>query len=745
MNKISRFFVPLLLILSNPNLYAQAVSNTIPLYIKQLQEISQKYIDEQGSNEQDLNTALIYAKKAEALSRKLKSQSGVIRSQLLYSQICREKKSYAEGNKFVLNAVALAQKHNDYTCKGEAYIENSYYFDWGKGLLEKIRNLELALEAFRVKSTDKQLAGLLSLLSDQHFNIGNYSQSIKKGKEALSIYKNIGGGDLQAIYATLGISHTKLGLYEEGIRYSLLAAKEGENKGNTSGEMMAVYNHIGLSAYYNNNFKLAKTYHEKYLNLAILNKKNSTIFFAADNILNDLLKDDKAEEAALFLTGISKKYSPTELEGRIMQLVSKVKVYTALRQLDVASGYYKKLRADVDANPKEIRPAVLLNINHAIIALLFEKRQYNEAKKYLEANKKIAGESSDVAYIINNMVWDFKLDSVAGNYLQAIKTQQRYMGLKDSLFNNVKANQIANFHIEYESQKKDLEILKSKKNIELLGKEAQLQKAKIESDRNIKLITGVALLLSLTIIALLYNRYTIKKNKSIQLSIQKQEIDNKNEVLSKLVREKEWLLKEVHHRVKNNLQIIMSLLYAQSEYLTDATARMAILSSQGRVQSMALIHQKLYRSETLSVISMPGYITEFIDYLKEGFDLNGRINFVINVEDIEMDVSQAVPLGLILNEAVTNAIKHAYPDKSTGDIAVSLLHSEDDIFELSVRDYGPGINAATPPESHGSLGMTLMKGLAGELDGDFIIKNENGVAIMVRFKYNYTVTTNTTN
>src|SRR5262249_22759774 len=139
-------------------------------------------------------------------------------------------------------------------------------------------------------------------------------------------------------------------------------------------------------------------------------------------------------------------------------------------------------------------------------------------------------------------------------------------------------------------------------------------------------------------------------------------VTQKNEQLQYLLKEKEWLVREIHHRVKNNLQIVMSLLNSQSAYIDNEPALTAIHDSQHRVQAMSLIHQKLYNSENLSSIEMSNYIRELAYNLRDSFNAGKHIRFNFNIESIEMDVSQAVPVGLILNEAITNSIKYAFPD-----------------------------------------------------------------------------------
>ncbi|HEU5165046.1 MAG TPA: sensor histidine kinase, partial [Chitinophagaceae bacterium] len=146
-----------------------------------------------------------------------------------------------------------------------------------------------------------------------------------------------------------------------------------------------------------------------------------------------------------------------------------------------------------------------------------------------------------------------------------------------------------------------------------------------------------------------------------------------------------------------------------------------------------LIHQKLYGSENVSSIDISVYVRELVSYLSDSFNIGQRIRFEYALEPLEMDVSQAVPLGLILNEAITNSLKYAFPDDRAGIVSISLFNTTADNYLLCISDNGVGITANF--NKTGSLGMSLMKGLSEDLDGDFSIENNNGTIIKISFVY----------
>jgi two-component sensor histidine kinase len=295
--------------------------------------------------------------------------------------------------------------------------------------------------------------------------------------------------------------------------------------------------------------------------------------------------------------------------------------------------------------------------------------------------------------------------------------------------------------LEAERQSKDLQLARYQaerkdSRISLLNKQSQIQKANLEKNRIVIYVSVSGLLLTLIIMVLLLRSYQLKKRNNKQLNAQKLQIDIKNIKLQKLVQEKEWLLKEVHHRVKNNLQIVMSLLSSQSVYVADRPAQNAILDSQHRVHAMALIHQKLYNDENVSSIDISNYIRELVSNLSESFNVAHSIHFSIDVEKIRMDVSQAVPLGLILNEAITNSIKYAFKGREPGKISISFLLCDESRCQLTVSDNGVGIpSELIAGKSGGSLGMSLLAGLSEELDGTLCIENTTGTSVKVDFPY----------
>jgi len=201
------------------------------------------------------------------------------------------------------------------------------------------------------------------------------------------------------------------------------------------------------------------------------------------------------------------------------------------------------------------------------------------------------------------------------------------------------------------------------------------------------------------------------------------------------VREKEVLLREIHHRVKNNMQVISSLLSLQSRHLTDKAAIGMFQESQQRIRSMALVHEKLYQSKDLSRIDFSNYIENLIMFLFHSYQVRSdQIRIKTEVQDILLDINSAIPCGLIINELVMNALKHAFPGGRKGEITVSLQPSGDGKFILSVSDNGVGFPAELDFHKTETLGMQLVNMLVDQLDGTISLEGEPGTRFKVVFR-----------
>jgi PAS domain S-box-containing protein len=197
--------------------------------------------------------------------------------------------------------------------------------------------------------------------------------------------------------------------------------------------------------------------------------------------------------------------------------------------------------------------------------------------------------------------------------------------------------------------------------------------------------------------------------------------------------EKEVLLREIHHRVKNNLQIISSMLNIQSNYIKDEEDLELLRESQSRIKSMAIIHEGLYKSNDFTHINFKDYIHSLMHYISVHYNLSPNIQIFVDVKNIMLNIETAVPCGLIINELVTNSIKHAFPPGNDGKIKVS-LSSKMGIFSLRVSDNGIGFPTNIDFKNTKTLGFKLINVLTNQLDGNIELDTSIGTEFVINFK-----------
>jgi len=200
------------------------------------------------------------------------------------------------------------------------------------------------------------------------------------------------------------------------------------------------------------------------------------------------------------------------------------------------------------------------------------------------------------------------------------------------------------------------------------------------------------------------------------------------------LQEREMLLREIHHRVKNNLQTISSLLNLQVKNLSDNVSKTIVLESQSRVKSMAYIHTLLYESDSLCNIDFTKYLNQLLMSLQHSFgDPSKAINFNIDANNINVNIDQAVPLGLITNELVTNSFKYAFTNSVNGKISLELKHIKKQTLQYKISDNGIGLTNDFNVDKCETLGLKLVKLLTAQIDGNLKIINENGLTYIITF------------
>lgn len=295
-----------------------------------------------------------------------------------------------------------------------------------------------------------------------------------------------------------------------------------------------------------------------------------------------------------------------------------------------------------------------------------------------------------------------------GDYDLSVSHTMTADRMSESIYRN---NQTQNInYLDGLFQKKETEL-----KVAQLELENETKKAKLEYQRR-QLVGGAIILGLISLLSFfLWRLY--------------QQVNRQKQIISKTLEEKDILLREIHHRVKNNLQMVSSLLTLQGRSLDDHNAQQAIQEGKNRVRSMSLIHQDLYNKENLTDIGVKEYIEKLSHELLSTYRSDNLI-LKTNISDIDLDIDTMIPLGLIINELITNSLKYAFPDGRSGEISVSLLDLGDQL-QLKIIDDGIGYDPRAIREN--SFGTTLINALTDQLEGTLKTSSLDGTEISIVF------------
>ena len=703
-----------------------------------LLEAAQVYIWKPGIEKNDFDSALFFVDQAMNVPGTPKEPVWQAWCFKVYSELYREGGEKQKGKKYIDTAIAIFTKYNRKKDLAIAYWELGNYYDifsdseW----TYKIKYAEEAERLYKADGEKLKQAHMLKHLAD-FYQVRKFdSIALKHLYEALAIYKSLHYEKVQGVYDLIGYIYHRTD-YQNALKYGLLAVQTAERLKTDVQELSTIYNRVGLTYYRLVQYRDALNYFNRAYSIALNNKDTTNARQIATNIIDSWWRLGDQQELLTFLQNVRFMSEKKDLHFREYYLGSYVKAY-------LLTGNYKKAEPYVKELHRLVNDSSTINYRHilyrSVIPYYFAAGQYKEMYKYLPRFADICKQYKNIQGLTDSYLWWYKADSALGNHSDALSHHKLYKEASDSSLRFTARQQVNQLLIQHETYKKDQELASKESNIVLLTKQAKLQQEQLRQTRLVRNLTyGLAALL-LLVMVLLYNRYQLKQRSNKKLQQQQQEINDKNIALQnvvnqkeKLLVEKEWLLKEVHHRVKNNMQIVMSLLNLQSTYTDNEMAISAIRESENRVYAMSLIHQKLYNTENVTSIDMSIYIRELVTNLNDSFNTGQHICFELEIEPLEIDVSQAVPLGLILNEAITNAIKYAFPDKRNGQISISLSGTGSHYYSLVVSDNGIGMPAGFNNDKTGSLGMSLMEGLSEDLNGNFSIENNNGTTIKISF------------
>ena len=376
---------------------------------------------------------------------------------------------------------------------------------------------------------------------------------------------------------------------------------------------------------------------------------------------------------------------------------------------------YDQALSDFDISrsliPEQVSPLINSALKAGKGSALSRLGAYNQALPLLLQSLKEAEAISHAEQKKESHKELAELYRAIGDFEKSLIHYEQYAVVKDSLFTLAQDGKLADALARYESEKKENEIA-------LLNSKNEIQQTKLTARNRQLIIVGLSAFVLLGLLSLVGVLY--KKNK-----------DKKNIVASALD-DKDTLLREIHHRVKNNLQVISALLILQSKHVDDDKAVLALQEGQGRVHSMALIHQDLYQNDNLKGVNTKEYFEKLVQNLVETYNSDSRLVKVeYDIEALLLDVDSMIPLGLVVNELTSNALKHGLRQEDVGEICISLKEHNEQLI-LWIKDNGPGADIENMQTK--SFGYSLIRSFARRLEADLDIENNDGLSVLLRIK-----------
>lgn len=314
-----------------------------------------------------------------------------------------------------------------------------------------------------------------------------------------------------------------------------------------------------------------------------------------------------------------------------------------------------------------------------------------------------------------------------GQFRQSIDYYKRFINFRDSVEHKENVKELISSQVASQIDERENLIRRNQKNILEKNNEVNAQK----NIRNFLIIGGVLLILIIIVVTNQLKKTDIQKK---LLELKNEQIETRNKIIDKSLIEKDLLIKEVHHRVKNNLQIVSSLLKLQSGKTDSPEIKNSLSEAQDRINSMALLHQLLYRNNDMTSIRFNDYLSNLITQISDGFDLqNKQITIVPNFIELELDLDTAIPLGLIANELISNAYKHAF-ENNTGKITIDLVKLFKNTYQLKISDNGKGLPADFDFSNLNSLGLDIVSILTEQIGAELKAYNNNGASFEIIFK-----------
>lgn len=657
-----------------------------------------------------IDSCIIYNQLALNLSRKINYTKGIADALVYFGKIYYSQYQYQRAIDSVEKGIATSKSIDYWIGIANGYFFKSYALsalgDYGASTESMLLALETYNQIGSIPKVGECYTGLGYLYGRSGLNL----KSLTAYSQALESFRASGDTSLMADgWNNLGNGFFVSGAYQKATECYFEALALWSTL-NDSSHMAQAYGNIGGVFLTQKDYNKAIEY--LYIQKNLLEEHSNKNLYELAKVYENLGKSyDRASKhtgAQLFYKNAASLFKLINYEPGLADTYTHMaSMFLEENKFDSATYYAHKAiqhSTSTDSQLDIARNQVLL----ARIALANKApdKSLILLKKALEIAKKSQNPEleKETSLLSSNAYIQLK------NYKLALQNRDRYYELSDSLVSISNIKKITQLELQYNFEQERDSLMRANIQDRIVYHES------IKRQKLIK--NGVAILCILLIIFsyFIFRNYQQKRN------------DDK---------EKEALLKEIHHRVKNNLQVISSLLNLQTDYLHDLKIVNAVNESQSRVKAMALIHQLLYQEEKFSRIDFEKYLDKLTQAVAAIFYSPGQyIETRLLTESIALDIDTSIPLGLMVNELVSNAYKYAFKEQQNGCVTIQLQKKAKHQVELMVRDNGCGLPDGFEPDECESMGFKLVRMLTDQIDGSYSIDGKNGTTITISFNIN---------
>jgi len=646
----------------------------------------------------------------------------------LAMEISRDSEVFYDGLFYAKFAIDVAEKSEDQEALASTYQNLAGLYSKEHRPKEAAEWGLKALNLWRANSNRKELAASFEFLGNVYHEVGDLSSSLKSYLGYSSVCMEI--GDLSGVANSknkIGTIHKELGDYAFALGSYADAVKVYEKVGKEA-KKAGPYLNIGIIYKIQKEHGEALVYYRKALALYQMDGNQNGAAAAYVNIGNIHRMEFRFDSALFYSRKAVEIHDQNNKLAHLSFAYNNIGLIYSEQGINDSALFYYNASLTLKDSVKAVtsRASTLTNIGEVYTAL----KQHDKAQTYLAEALQLASDlkQDDVMEEVYTQL--AKLENSRGNFKKSVEYLNIYIAFHDSVDNIQKTRLLNDYRAKYEYEQQSQKLELSEKKKALLEERIANDHTQRSQSRIISIALGALLILVFLLLWSYYRRLSVTKELNKQLQDTNEEL--KSTLLSK--EEKELLLKEIHHRVKNNLQIISSLIRLQWSKINDPEIEDLFRECDDRVKSMSLVHEELYKTKNLSKVNVGKYLEKLSGDLIDVYSVGRAVKLNITSEVEALGIDTLIPLGLMINEIITNSLKHGLVDSQPGEITVELTNRNNKEFTLVIGDNGRGFPGNFSFESEESLGVELISTLTEQLNGQIEILPREGAFFKIDFE-----------